>query len=136
VRTGLAEDRHLAADSDHRRRMAQDALEILLVDRVKDAGGSRPARLSTAPCRRRSSTVGLDATPFVTSPSVCRRANDPSRTARACTFCGSPPPRFSLMMRMTSARISDRVDAVCIRFNVLWRPPSSAHAATAPLQRW
>src|SRR5207247_8205206 len=34
--TGLAEDRHFAVRSNHRRRVPQDALEIVFVDRMED----------------------------------------------------------------------------------------------------
>src|SRR6185503_13825631 len=50
VRARLAEDRHLAVGSDHRRRVAEDALQILLVDGVEDAAA---AALLDQPQRRR-----------------------------------------------------------------------------------
>src|SRR4051794_25996398 len=40
VRAGDAEHRHLPVGSDHRRRMTEDLLQILLADRVEDAGAA------------------------------------------------------------------------------------------------
>ena len=70
MRARLAEDRHLPVGPDHRRRMAEDALQILLVDRVVDAraaallddpqrrlGGVLDRRLQAAPLRDLAKTL-------------------------------------------------------------------------------
>src|SRR5207248_4842033 len=59
----LTEDRHLAVRSDHRRRMLENALQILFVDRVED---TRAAALLHDPEDRVCRVVdrGFDTTAF------------------------------------------------------------------------
>ena len=53
---------------------------------------------------------------------ACRRASDPSRSARAATFFGSPPPRSSRMSRAVSFCSSLRIDGVCSRLSTACAP--------------
>ena len=83
MRARLAEDRHLPVGSDHRRRVPQDALQILFVDRVEDPGA---AALLDDPQRRLRGVLDrrLEAAPLrhVAEPLAGER-RDPSRSARA-----------------------------------------------------